>query len=77
MSRRLQTTPSAECASDINGSGQVGVYGSSCMEDSCTEECAAPINLDQIAGVAATASANMDDRGNPASVIDMDHTPGN
>ena len=32
-------------------------------------------NLDQLAGVTASSSDNMDDRGNPRSVIDMSHAP--
>ena len=76
---------SAECAADISGDGGVDVvdllallasYGSSCITDSCDATCDASINLDQLDGVTASAGPNMDDRGNPGTVIDMDHTPG-
>ena len=35
------------------------------------------INLDQMVGVSATGGPGVNDRGDPNSVIDMDHTPGN
>ena len=34
------------------------------------------VNLDQLDGVSATAGPGVNDRGNPGSVIDMVHTPG-
>ena len=76
---------SAECAADISGDGSVAVedllallasFGSMCITDSCDATCDDPINLDQLDGVSATGSDNMNDRGNPNTVIDMDHTPG-
>ncbi len=82
---KSQTVESAECAADISGDGEVAVddllallasFGSMCISDSCDATCDSPINLDQLAGVTATASPNMNDRGNPNAVIDMDHTPG-
>ena len=52
-----------------------GCAGESCGGDICESTCDTPINLDQLDGVVAIASPNMNDRGNPNTVIDMDHTP--
>jgi hypothetical protein len=77
----------AACDSDANADGTVSVddlllllssFGQSCIVDeSCDTSCDAPVNLDQLAGVTAMAGPGVNDRGDPASVIDMDHTPGN
>jgi hypothetical protein len=85
-----QDTPQgvSACASDATADGVVDVndllallasYGSVCVADSCDATCEDPINLDQVDGVTATMGATnggaFNDRGNPGSVIDMDHTP--
>jgi hypothetical protein len=52
-----------------------GCAGESCAYDICETTCPISINLDQLDGVTAIGGPGVDTRGNPNTVIDMDHTP--
>ena len=87
----LDVVQGPACAADISDDGKVNVedllallasYGSSCVEDASRGalECDTTINLDQLDTVVASMGAEnggaFNDRGNPGTVVDMDHTPG-